>query len=189
MGGNRMNNLTEYAAKIHDATRWTIANDDTNDMDADLAVDVAIRHIRTSDTVYFIGNGGSLAACAHMANDLSLAHKRAIDLGSAANITCIGNDFGFENIFNYQLKWQFNAAHENLIIALSCSGNSKNVINAVEAFRDKAKIITFTGFDKGNALRKLGHLNFHVPSNSYGVVQLAHEALLHCIIDKFAGLY
>ena len=181
--------MIDYATKIYDATRWAIANDDKEEMDVGMGVDVAIRHIRGSDCVYFIGNGGSLAACAHMANDLSLAHKRAIDLSSAANITCIANDFGFENIFNYQLKWQFNADFENVIIALSCSGNSKNIINAVEAFRDKATIITFTGFDKGNALRGLGHLNFHVPSNSYGVVQLAHEAILHCIIDKIAGIY
>ena len=150
-------------------------------------VGLAMAAIKAAQRVFFIGNGGSLSACSHMANDLCLAGVQAMALDSAVNMACLGNDMGFDDVFDRQIKW-FMAAGD-VLVALSCSGKSPNILNACARGHDLGgTVITFSGFKRDNPLRKAGDLNFWVPSESYGVVQLAHEALLHCIIDNIAGL-
>lgn len=135
--------------------------------------------------IYFIGNGGSLAACSHMANDLCLGGIPAMALDSAANVTCVGNDWGFEQAFLRQLMWLWR--DEDVLIALSCSGRSANIRLPVE--HHKKSTITLTGFDRTNPIMNAGALmNFWAPSSNYGTVQLVHEMILHCIIDRIAGL-
>ena len=81
-----------------------------------------------------------------------------------------------------------NFANENdCLIAISSSGNSANIINATEKFRkinSKGKIITLSGFSKVNKLRGKGDLNFWIDSNSYGIVEIAHQFILHFFADK-----
>ena len=183
MGGR----MIDYAQDIYNATVNTACGDHT----LEFAIDKLVEMLRGNDRIFLIGNGGSGACCDHMANDLCLAGKCAQSLTNTNNITCIANDFGFTEVFKKQLEWLSNTEQENtLLVAFSCSGMSENIISAVMAARYTMSInvVTFTGKDQNNTLRKLGHLNFYVPSQSYGIVQLAHEALVHCAIDKLAGL-
>jgi D-sedoheptulose 7-phosphate isomerase len=179
--------MMDYAQDIYNATVNTACGDHT----LEFAIDKLVEMLRGNERVFLIGNGGSGAACDHMANDLCLAGVRAHALTNTNNITCIANDFGVQDIFKRQLEWFANPSKENtLVVAFSCSGQSPNIIEACMAARYtmSTNVVTFSGKDQNNTLRKLGHLNFYVPSQSYGVVQLAHEALIHCAIDKIAGL-
>lgn len=179
--------MITYAEAIHNAT----VNTACGDMYVNEAIDKLVEMLRGNDRVFLIGNGGSGACCDHMANDLCLAGIRAQSLTNTNNITCIANDFGVQDIFKRQLEWLSNTEKEHtLLLAFSCSGKSANIIDACMAakYAMAINVVTFSGKDQNNPLRNMGHLNFYVPSSSYGVVQLAHEALVHCAIDKIAGL-
>lgn len=182
-----MRTMITYAEGLYQA----IVNTRCGDLFVNEAIELLVAHIRNSNRVFLIGNGGSGAACDHMANDLCLAGIRAQALTNTNNITCAANDFGFSKVFTRQLEWLANPAVENtLLLALSCSGKSENILEAVQYARLSAmNVVSFSGFQPDNPLAAAGHLNFHVPSTSYGIVQLAHEALIHCAIDKIAGIY
>ena len=187
MGGETVKHtMITYAEAIYNAT----VNTDCGGMYLNEATDRLAQMMRGNARVFLAGNGGSGACCDHMANDLCLANVNAMSLSNSNNITCAANDFGFERIFTKQLEWWANNSENNLLVVFSCSGESKNIIDAVRYVRTISHfdVVTFSGKQPTNTLRNMGNLNFYVPSQSYGVVQLAHEALIHCAIDKIAGL-
>ncbi len=81
------------------------------------------------------------------------------------------------------------AEGEDVLVAISSSGRSENILRGVEAARGKGcEVITMSGFTSDNPLRKTGRLNFYVPSDSYGYVEISHLTLCHCILDMMMGL-
>ena len=128
MGGDRMRTLINYAEEIYNAT----AKATCGDLFANEGVDLLAHRLKNIERVFMIGNGGSGAACDHMANDLCLAGVKAQSLTNTNNITCIANDFGFENIFAKQLEWSLSHQGSNMLIAFSCSGKSPNILNRAE---------------------------------------------------------
>jgi D-sedoheptulose 7-phosphate isomerase len=107
---------------------------------------------------------------------------RALALNDAANITCLANDYGYKEVFAKQVEWH--ARHGDLLVAISSSGRSANIIEAVVAARERGcGVVTFSGFAPDNPLRAMGDVNFYVRSEAYGVVEVAHHALLHAILD------
>lgn len=137
--------------------------------------------------IMFIGNGGSMGIATHMAVDFSKAGgMRATALGDAAVLTCLGNDTGYENVFARQIEWHGRAG--DVLIAISSSGKSPNILNGVHAARSQgAKIVTFSGFQHDNPLRQEGDINFYVRALEYGFVEVAHQAILHAILDIDVG--
>lgn len=135
----------------------------------------------------FIGNGGSAAIASHLAADFSKnGGLRALALNDAATLTCLGNDLGYENVFAKQLE--LHARPGDLLIAISSSGRSPNILAAVAAARaGSAGVVTFSGFAGGNNLRRLGDINFYVRSSEYGFVEVAHLSLCHAILDLDRG--
>jgi D-sedoheptulose 7-phosphate isomerase len=135
----------------------------------------------------FIGNGGSAAIASHLAADYSKnGGLRALALNDAATLTCLGNDLGYENVFAKQLE--LHARPGDLLIAISSSGRSPNILAAVATARaGAAGIVTFSGFAAGNDLRRLGDINFYVRSSEYGFVEVAHLSLCHAILDLDLG--
>ena len=131
----------------------------------------------------FIGNGGSNAISAHMAEDFSKAAGiRAIAFNDSVLLTCLANDYGFENMFSKAIELYADAG--DLLIAISSSGKSKDILNAVNVANNKeVNIITLSGFSEANPLKRLGKLNIYVKSNSYRVVELTHEYCLHTVLD------
>ena len=135
--------------------------------------------------VVIIGNGGSAGIASHFCCDLI----RTLGISSQtlfdSNVmTCMGNDFGYENIFANPLKVLLK--DNDLLVAISSSGNSENILNACRVALEKsASIFTLSGFSKDNSLRALGDLNFWVPSSDYGLVEMAHFFLLHTIVDTW----
>lgn len=141
--------------------------------------------------IFFIGNGGSAATASHFANDLSIGVRnwnkpiRAIALtDNIAVITAVANDYGYDDIFLLQLKAQ--ADKGDVLVAISASGNSKNLIRAVEYGNSSSMTtISLTGFD-GGELKNLTQKNVHVDSElgEYGPVED-----LHMVLDHLVGTY
>jgi D-sedoheptulose 7-phosphate isomerase len=136
-----------------------------------------------SHRVFVIGNGGSAAIASHVAIDLMRAGIAAMTLSDIAAMTCLTNDHGYERVFSDQIS--LHGAKDNVLIAISSSGKSKNILRCcdVAKFFKKMKVITFSGFDVINELRRLGDINFWTPSKAYGHIELAHQTILHAITD------
>jgi len=132
-----------------------------------------------------IGNGGSAAIASHVVTDFTRGcNCRAVSFSDYAVLTCLSNDIGYENVYAKQLELNCNSG--DLLIAISSSGKSENILNAVYVARSKgAKIITLSGFDESNPLRNLGDYNYYVPIDHYGYVELIHQIILHSITDKY----
>ena len=137
--------------------------------------------------IFFIGNGGSAGIASHLATDFSKnGGMRASALNDGSVLTCLGNDFGYEFVFSKQLEWH--ARPGDVIVAISSSGHSKNILNGAAVARERDCILyTFSGFDANNPLRCLGDVNFFVASHAYGFVEVAHLALLHGVLDIQMG--
>lgn len=149
----------------------------------DHAVEVMTGWFSFASKVFVIGNGGSAAIASHVACDLMRAGRGAMTLTDPAQMTRIANDMGYDQVFSEQIRQL--AGHEDMLIAISSSGRSPNIINAChQAKRLKLDVVTFSGFESTNELRTLGDVNFYVPSSHYGVVEMAHHVILHSITDK-----
>ncbi len=137
--------------------------------------------------IMFIGNGASAAISAHMASDYTKAGGyRAVCFNDGVALTCLSNDFSYEEAFAKQVE--YHAIAGDILIAISSSGKSRNILNAASTAKTKGcKVITLSGFEHDNPLRKIGDTNFWVDSTTYGLVEVTHHALLHCILDLSAG--
>jgi D-sedoheptulose 7-phosphate isomerase len=139
------------------------------------------------DKVMFIGNGGSSAIASHMSEDFSKAAGiRAMCFSDAATLTCLGNDYGYQHIYEKQIEWLGRAG--DMLVAISSSGRSPNILKGVEAARaHKAEVLTLSGFEPDNPLRRMGDVNLYLPSKQYGFVEAGHLALLSAVVDFAMG--
>jgi D-sedoheptulose 7-phosphate isomerase len=137
--------------------------------------------------VILVGNGGSAAMASHVSVDLTkVAGLRAINFNEADLVTCLANDYGYEHWVEKALE--FYADTCDLIILISSSGKSNNIVNgAIKAKHMKLPLITFSGFTADNPLRKLGDLNFWADSQAYNVVEMTHHVWLLSLVDKLAA--
>lgn len=156
-----------------------------NSREIDENIHQAVKLIPTCKKLFFIGNGGSNAICSHMLEDFAKILKfQTFAFTDPATITCFANDYGYENAMTEWLKIYFNP-EEDLLIAISSSGNSPNINNAVDYVKNKkAKVITLSGFEKNNKLSNKGDINFWLDSKSYGIVECYHQTILHIILDQ-----
>jgi D-sedoheptulose 7-phosphate isomerase len=156
------------------------------------AVNQFMTHARRAHTagnkLIFLGNGGSAAIASHMATDYSKnGDVRSIALNDSSMLTCLGNDLGYDRVFAKQIELY--ARPGDLVIAISSSGRSANILNAVEAARvTKCTVVTFSGFEADNPLRALGDINFYINSDRYGFVEIGHLTICHAILDFLCGL-
>ncbi len=141
----------------------------------------------TGNKVMFIGNGGSAGIASHMAIDYSKnGNIRSQAFNDSSALTCLGNDLGYENVFAKQIE--LHARPGDLLVAISSSGNSENILGGVDQARKTGcQVITLSGFGEDNRLRGLGDINFYVPSQEYGFVEITHLALCHAVVDFAMG--
>ena len=134
-----------------------------------------------------LGNGGSAAMASHVAVDFSKNAKiRMVNFNEADLITCLSNDYGYE----YWMEKAINLYGDDgdLVILISSSGNSKNVVNAAKySVENNYEVVTFTGFEKNNPLKLNGGLNFWVNSRAYNVVEMIHHIWLLSVCDAIIG--
>ena len=136
--------------------------------------------------VILVGNGGSAAMASHVSVDLTKSCKiRAVNFNEADLLTCFSNDYGYENWVQKALSSY--ADRGDLLICISSSGESKNIINGAKfAKKMGCKIITLTGFDKKNKVRKIGHINLWAESQNYNFIEMTHHTWLLSIVDFIA---
>lgn len=134
--------------------------------------------------LYFIGNGGSAGIAVHMAADFQkTGNFRTRTFYDPSLITCMANDYGYEHVFSKPLELY--AQPGDVLVAISSSGNSVNIINAAEAAKIcHCKVVTLTGFSADNKLKSIGDLNIHVPSFEYGIVESIHNLMLQQVMDE-----
>jgi phosphoheptose isomerase len=137
--------------------------------------------------IYVCGNGGSAAISNHLFCDFVKGiqtgtdrRPRVVSLSAQLEIiTAIGNDIGYEDIFAYQLRTL--AAPGDLLISISSSGDSENIVRAVQWAKDSGMAtIALTGFEGGRSAA-LADVNIHVPANNYGVIEDMHQSLMHIL--------
>lgn len=148
------------------------------------AVNLISSQSKKGNKLVFVGNGGSASIASHMTVDFwKNGGMKAICFNDGAQITCLGNDYGYQYVFEKPIRMF--AGKGDILIAISSSGRSDNILRAVSAAKDtKCRIITMSGFGADNNLRYSGgDLNFYVSSSSYGFVEIIHQALCHCILD------
>jgi D-sedoheptulose 7-phosphate isomerase len=153
------------------------------DEGAKKAADLILAAKSASGKVMVIGNGGSAAIASHMQNDLCKAvGVQALVFNETPLLTALTNDHGYECAFERPIELWANAG--DLLLAISSSGQSENILRAVRASVSRGcQVITLSGFRADNPLRGMGHLNFYVPSPVYGYVEVAHSALTHFLTD------
>ncbi len=163
--------------------------------DGDISVDegmarvreAMVRIVRGPNKVMFIGNGGSAGIAGHMAIDFAKnGGVRALTFNDASSLTSLGNDLGYDQVFSKQVEML--GAEGDVLIAISASGESKNILNAVDVARARrCFVVTLSGFLAGNSLRQAGDINFYVAARAYGFVEISHQAILHAILDTAMG--
>ncbi len=186
--------MQEFIQKYIESLINILNNLDKNEIEK--IKDILESTIENNSKIYILGNGGSAATASHMANDLSVGLKlreiRDFDVESLSDnssvCTAIANDIGYENIFYAQIK---NKIQKNdVLIAISCSGNSANILKAVEyAKKQGTTIVGMTGFE-GGTLKELSDINFHVQTSKgeYGLVEDAHMILDHILYSYYISL-
>ena len=187
-----MGHAKSYFETLHRVGDAATASDRAGaSMPLQAAVDWAMETARgahaAGNKLMFVGNGGSAAIASHMAIDYSKnGGMRSLAFNDGASLTCLGNDLGYDQVFAKQVE--LHARSGDLLIAISSSGRSANILNAVSAARDRAcRVLTLSGFTPDNPLRSLGDVNLYVPSGEYGFVELTHLALCHCVLDLACG--
>lgn len=161
--------------------------------------EVIFEAYKNNKQIFILGNGGSASTASHFACDLGKGTiKKVYDnkekrfkvislTDNIATMTAFGNDVSFEDIFSQQLKNLLNK--EDVVIGISGSGNSPNVVKAIQYAKEcGAKTIGLLGFKTGGKLRELIDYEITVQDNHYGRIEDIHLMLGHLIANYFAKL-
>lgn len=153
------------------------------------ALQILARMRGNNGSVYVIGNGGSAAVASHAVIDLiNVAKLRAFTLHEPSVLTCIVNDYGYENAYSRLLAHM--ARPGDVLIAISSSGSSMNIRNAAtQVINNGGSVITLSGFLHDNPLRSLGDINIWLDASDYGLVEIGHQFILHNMSDRFGAGY
>ena len=156
--------------------------------DIEKFAEVLLEARERESSIFFIGNGGSAATASHFANDIAIGTRtyqkpfRAISLcDNQAVITAIANDDGYEEIFSQQLKVLLKK--QDLVVAISASGNSPNLLKAIDTSKKLSAItVGISAFD-GGKMKEMVDVSLHVPTEKgeYGPAEDAHMVLDHLI--------
>ena len=143
-----------------------------------------LKNLNKKNKILIFGNGGSAAMASHVSVDLTKNAKiKCLNFNESDLITCFSNDYGYSKWMEKSID--FYGESGDILILISSSGKSENVLRAAKAAKKKKfnKVITFSGFSKNNPLRKLGDVNFWVESNDYNQVENTHQYMLLMITD------
>ncbi|MGO9681710.1 MAG: SIS domain-containing protein [Beijerinckiaceae bacterium] len=180
--------INQYFATLASHLRSTVVTSAAGEaVELDAAINQVMAHAVAAhargNKLIFVGNGGSASIASHMATDYSKnGGVRSLALNDSSMLTCLGNDLGYEQVFAKQIE--LHARPQDVVIAISSSGRSANILNAVKAARAvKCIVITLSGFTADNPLRKLGDINFFLSSDKYGFVEIGHLTLCHLVLD------
>ena len=146
---------------------------------------------RKDNTIFFAGNGGSASTCSHFAQDMAEVGRKIRGKGfrtqsindNTAALTAISNDYSYQHVFSLQMQYSFDPG--DVLVVISASGNSPNVIKAVELAKEKGgRTVALVGFDGGKLAKICDHV-VHIQSKpgEYGPVEDIHLILNHMIVS------
>lgn len=180
---------THYFRKYCDYVQKLISEIDTASVKG--VVDSLLEAREQDKTIYFAGNGGSAATASHFAQDMSEIGRKIQGKGfrtqsindNVSALTALSNDYGYDHVFSMQIQYHFNPG--DVLMVISASGNSPNIIKAVELAKEKGgKTIALVGFD-GGRLAQICDQVIHIKSKKgeYGPVEDLHLILNHMIVS------
>lgn len=179
------NNIKEIKSCLESLV---VSDNNIQSIDTDNAFDIwtnlAIKIRDNRKTIFLVGNGASASMSSHVAADLAKNAKVHTEVFTDLSlITAIANDISYEEIFAEPLSRCL--VEGDLLVAISSSGKSPNVIRAAEITRKcGGNVITLSAMDANNPLRQRGDLNFYIPAKTYGIAETCHAAVLHYWIDR-----
>lgn len=146
-------------------------------------IEIILNKKKDSKKIIIVGNGGSAAIASHMQNDLCKAVAvRSLVFNETPLLSALSNDLSYAVAFEMLVNLWAEAG--DVLIAISSSGRSENIIRAADAALNKnCSVITLSGFKHNNPLRRRGKVNFYIPNEDYGFVELGHSILTHYISD------
>ena len=184
--------MQDYTNAIREYLKLEKETIDKLDVDAiNAAMNLIMDAYEGKHTIYIFGNGGSSATASHYQNDFNRGLSECLENkfrfhclnDNIATIMAIANDIGFEEVFRFQLRGKLEAG--DIVVAISGSGNSKNIINAVEYAKEQGnRIIGMTGFE-GGKLKELSDVSLHVDVMSMQITEDMHMIFDHMIMVIF----
>ena len=176
----KINNFNDYSNSINILLSSIPANFFTK------SIELIKKTKKNKGKIYIVGNGGSAAMASHTSVDFAkVARIPSSTFNNSNLITCFANDYGYENWVVEAIKAYMNK--NDMIILISSSGTSKNILNAARYCKKKSiDLITFSGFKKNNPLTNLGKVNFHINSDQYNFIEMSHHIILVYLVDVFA---
>ena len=182
--------MADYKNEIRDYIKNEIETLNKLDVDQiDAAINLLVETMENGNTVFTFGNGGSSATASHFQNDFNKGVSEHIEKkfnllclnDNVATVMAVANDIGFEEIFRFQLQGHIRPG--DVVLAISGSGNSKNVINAVEYAKEQGcRVIGLTGYS-GGKLRELADISLHAPINSMQITEDLHMTFDHLMMS------
>jgi len=181
-----MNKFLDNYFDDFQSTISSFLKSESNKFSLEKSVDL-LKLTKNKNKIFIIGNGGSASVAEHFAIDFTKnAGLNANSFSSSSTLTTYANDFGYENLFKKGLEHY--SSPEDILIAISGTGTSKNILKACTFAKDNnMKIITLSGFAADNPLSNLGDINLWVDSKAFGYLEIIHSLLLHYINDAIIG--
>jgi len=162
------------------------ASDATNAARVEELANICVRRIRAGGKILAIGNGGSCADAIHFCEELTGRYRDdrpsipAMACADPGHITCVGNDYGFDSIFS---RWIEGVGFENdVLVAMSTSGNSANIIKAVEVAESKGLHVALLLGKDGGELARQGDTQWIVGGETSDRIQELHMLILHSLV-------
>jgi D-sedoheptulose 7-phosphate isomerase len=183
---NYLNSPADYYHKVIGLLfQVSITTKEGTNVSIDMVYDVLNSTMENDGKLVFLGNGASASMASHFSLDFcKTLGFNAITLNDPVWLTAFSNDYGQEEMFREPIALL--CQKRDVLMAISSSGESANIINAAQvANAIGMPVITFTGFESANTLRKQGDINYHVPHASYGIVESIHTVLLHMLLDCY----
>lgn len=182
-----MSRIRHHFEEAYETLQLFLA-DEQNFLRIEAAGELMTESLNRGGKIISCGNGGSMSDAMHFAEELSGRFRddrkalAALSISDPTHITCVGNDYGFDYIFSRYVEAI--GTKGDVLLAISTSGNSKNVIKAIEAAKVKGmKIVALTGKD-GGAISKLADLEIRAPHSRYADrAQEIHIKIIHSLID------
>jgi D-sedoheptulose 7-phosphate isomerase len=182
-----MNTIKQHFSEAHDVLSRFLA-DDKNFENIEAAGKLMVAALQNGKKIISCGNGGSMCDAMHFAEELTGRYRddrkalAAISISDPSHMSCVGNDYGYDFVFSRYLEAVGNEG--DVLLGISTSGNSKNVLNAIDVAKKKGiKIVGLTGKD-GGKMNGLCDVEIRAPHSGYADrAQEIHIKCIHSLID------
>ena len=187
-----LENLKTYFDQINsNSKKISITDVNEKEIDEDHAYQLIYEKLyelqEKSGVLYFIGNGASASIASHFGLDYFKAGEiRTSTFNDLSALTAFSNDISFDEVFSFPISRTLKEI--DMLVAVSSSGNSPNIVKGIEAAREQGSfILTLSGMNGDNKIRKMGDINMYFPEMDYGPTECAHTIMLHHMLDKFVA--